>query len=421
MTAGRRRVVVTGAGAISPIENGEVGLEGLWSALAAGRDAFLPIAELQFDRDAEADRLQRATAAGVRFDPRDHLEGNYRPIDRTGQLAIVAAQRALAEAGWTAERRTVQEVGLVLGTMFGSLHTISAFDRRGVEAGPKYVKPLDFANSVINAAAGQAAIWLGLRGPNSTVTGGCVAGLQALAQACELIRSGRSDALLAGGADELAFESFFAFQHAGLLGSADLPRPFDARRDGFVPGEGAAILMLEAEDSATRRGGTTLGILAGHGTAFDPSRGTDRGSLASALTRAVGAALEDAGPSVPIDAVSSGASGLPTGDAAEAAALEQVLNSSSGTTPVTAVKSLLGESLGAAGAFQALVALGIIAGRELPGVAGWHQADPDIPALDLAATPRAIPARRVLLTSVSFDGFACAVVLDRPGDQETPT
>lgn len=426
----RRRVVITGGGVLSPLEASPLAagedLESFWSALGTAQDtraAFRPFAELQLDRDAETDRLSRTTAAGVRFDPREHLEGNYRPVDRTGQMAIIAAQRALAASGWSAERRAEYEVGLVLGTMFGSLHTISAFDRRGVEAGPKYVKPLDFANSVINAAAGQAAIWLDLRGPNSTVTGGSVAGLQALGQACELVRSGRCDALLAGGADELAFESFFAFQQAKLVGSGELPAPFDARRDGFVPGEGAAFLMLEAEETASARGTEVLGTVAGHGTAFDPSRGRDPKSMSAAVARAIRAALadstegdstrDDATPVTAIDIVSAGGCGLPSTDAAEARGLEQVLNGSSASIPVTAVKSRLGESLGAAGAFQALAALGVFAGHALPGVAGWQKADPDLPPLDLSETAREANARRALLTSVSFDGLACAVVLDR--------
>lgn len=429
--AQRRRVVITGAGALSPVTAGpdDDGLESFWSALESNSDsnsepgetAFRPLGDLQLDRDAETERLNRTTAAGIRFDPREHLDGNYRPVDRTGQLAIIAAQRALASSGWGVDERAEHEVGLVLGTMFGSLHTISAFDRRGVDAGPRFVKPLDFANSVINAAAGQAAIWLDLRGPNSTVTGGSVAGLQALAQGCELIRAGRSDALLAGGADELAFESFFAFQQAGLVGSGDLPRPFDARRDGFVPGEGAAFLMLESEDAATARGAEILGTVSGHGTAFDPSQGRDSASLSKAVARSIRLAIDDADrddagadlehPAV--DIVSSAGSGLQSTDAAEARAFEQVLNGSHAETPVTAIKSLLGESLGASGGFQALAALGTFAGHDLPGVAGWQEADPDLPGLDLAPSARRVRSHRALLTSVSFDGLACAVVLDR--------
>lgn len=400
-----RRVVITGSGIVSPLGDDA---RSLASALAAGDVAFRPLAELQFDRDAVLDRLRRPTAAGVSYDPRELLDGNYRPIDRTGQLAIIAGQRALAASGWSPARRAEHEVGLVLGTMFGSVHTISAFDRRGMEAGPKYVKPLDFANSVINAAAGQAAIWLDLRGVNATMSGGSVAGLQALGQGCELVRTGRCDAVLAGGAEELSFEGFHAFQQAGLVSSGELPVPFGAGRDGFVPGEGAAFLMLEDADSAAARGVEALAEITGHGTAYDPSQGRDAGSLAAALERAIRLALDDAG-TVAIDVVSSGASGLPVADAAEAGALAALFEDA---VPVTAVKSRLGESFGAAGGFQVLTLLSAFAGGDLPGVAGWSPADADLPALDLSAESRNVGARRGLATAVTYDGLACAVVIE---------
>ena len=123
-------------------------------------------------------------AGRVDFDPRTYLgDGNLRPLDRTGRLAVAASGLALDAAGWTAEERAETEVGLVLGTMFGSVHTISEFDRRAMEAGPNYAKPMEFANSVINAAAGQTAIWHDLWGINATISGGTASGAQAIAYA----------------------------------------------------------------------------------------------------------------------------------------------------------------------------------------------------------------------------------------------
>src|SRR5205085_7794233 len=140
-----------------------------------------------------------------------------RPLDRTSRLVASAAQLALNDSGWSEALRNQHEVGLVLGTMFCSVRTISEFDRRAVEAGPAYASPLDFSNTVINAAAGQTAILHDLRGVNTTVSTGVTSGLQAIAYAADLIRGGRARALLAGGADELCFESFYGFERAGLL------------------------------------------------------------------------------------------------------------------------------------------------------------------------------------------------------------
>src|SRR5262249_36934227 len=144
-------------------------------------------------------------------------KGNIRPLDRTSQLVAAAAGLALEDSGGAAEMRRTQDVGLGLGTMVCSVHTISEFDRRAVAAGPTYARAMSFANTVINAAAGQTAIWHRLRGVNSTIASGSSSGLQAIAYAAQLIAGGQGTALLAGGAEELCFESFLAFNRAGLL------------------------------------------------------------------------------------------------------------------------------------------------------------------------------------------------------------
>jgi 3-oxoacyl-[acyl-carrier-protein] synthase II len=242
----QRRVVITGIGIISPLGDTP---EALHSALCEGRSGLQPITLFKTDGLV----CQQAHALPA-FTPETYLgKKNFRALDRTSQLVTAAAKLALDQSGWSPEMRHQQEVGLVLGTMFCSLHTISEFDRRGLTLGPSCVSPMDFANTVINAAAGQAAIWHDLRGVNSTIAGGITSGLHALAYATELIHNGQATALLAGGAEELCFESFCGFDRAGLLcGSChdvgEFPIPFDARRNGFTLGEGAALLMLEHAD-----------------------------------------------------------------------------------------------------------------------------------------------------------------------------
>ncbi|HEX5720379.1 MAG TPA: beta-ketoacyl synthase N-terminal-like domain-containing protein, partial [Thermoanaerobaculia bacterium] len=223
------KVVITGAGAICSLAEsaGE-----LHDALREGRSGLKPI-EL-----FSPNGLGPQRAGEVRpFEPRTWLgDRNLRPVDRTARLLLAAAQQALDASGWTPERRQESEVGLVLGTMYCSIHTISEFDRRNVQLGPSYASPFDFANSVINAAAGQAAIWHRLRGVNSTLSGGEASGLMAIAHAADLIAGGRADALLAGGAEELCFESFLGHHRAGRLsgpradGGEERAVPFDRRR-----------------------------------------------------------------------------------------------------------------------------------------------------------------------------------------------
>ena len=410
----RRAVAVTGAGVLSPLADSPAGLH---AALCEGKSALKDIELFPLD-GLSSDGSGPRQAGEIRpFEPRDYLgERNLRPIDRTSRLLLAAAQRALEESGWTPELRAEREVGLMLGTIFCSVKTIAEFDRRGLQLGPSYVSPLDFANSVINAAAGQAAIWHGLRGVNSTISAGEASGLLAIASGTSQIRGGHADALLAGGAEELCFESFLGHFRAGrLCGSA--PLPFDARRSGFALAEGAALLMLEEATAAAARGARVFAEVLGHGSAFDPSETMD--GAAQAVKRAVWIALEDAELSPgDLDAVSVSASGSVAVDRAEAAGLGAALGTFGVGVPVTAIKSMLGEALGASGGFQAVAMLGTLGDGLLPGIRGLERTEENFPLTGAEAGTRRVAVRRALLTALSADGHACAVVLGAPEDSK---
>jgi 3-oxoacyl-[acyl-carrier-protein] synthase II len=405
-----RRVVVTGAGVVSPLGDSPAALQ---AALAAGESALKPV-EL-----FSTDGLGEVRAGEVRpFDARAYLgERNLRPIDRTGRLLLAAAGQALAASGWTAERLAAEEAGLVLGTTFCSVRTIAEFDRRGLQLGPAYASPLDFANSVINAAAGQAAIWYGLRGLNSTLSGGEASGLQAIAYAAGAVASGRAGALLSGGAEELSFESLLGHHRAGRLagprpGEAARPVPFDRRRNGFALAEGAALLMLEEAGSAAARGAVPLAEVLGQGAAFATAPGAPR---ARAVERAVRQALGQAATSPEeLDFVSASANGGPQGDRDEAEGLAAALGAAAAAVPVTAVKGALGEALGASGGLQAVSLVETLRGGVLPGVRGLEETDPGFPLGGVAAAARELPApRRALVVGVGWDGHCSAVVFGK--------
>jgi 3-oxoacyl-(acyl-carrier-protein) synthase len=286
-------------------------------------------------------------------------------------------------------------------------------------AGPLYAKPMDFANSVINAAAGQTAIWHRLTGVNATLSGGPAAGAAALAYAADQVRDGRAAALLAGGADELAFESFLGFERAGLLasenGAGGLPRPYDRRRSGFVPAEGAALLVLEDEAAARARGAAVAGRVLGHGNAFDPGRGRDPERGAAAAARSMRLALADAGlgPEA-IGAVSAAGSGSVDGDRCEALALGAVFGARAAALPVTAVKSMLGEALGASAAFQAVALLEALARGVLPGIRGLEEPEAGLPLTAAHAAARPLEGASIgLVHAVGLDGHHASLVLAR--------
>lgn len=406
----RAEVVVTGLGVVSPLGDSAAAVH---EALLAGRTAFAPVSGFPVDGAGPRD------AAEVRgFDPAQYLgDANFRPLDRTGLLAACAARLALADAGWTGGREGQGELSLVLGTMFGSVRTIAEFDRRGMEAGPLYVKPFDFANSVINAAAGQTAIWHGLRGPNSTVSTGNTSGVQAIAVAADLVASGRAAVALAGGAEELSFESLVSFARAGALAPAgEPPRPFDARRSGFALGEGAAFLVLESAAGAAARGARVLARVLGHGSAFDPSQGRDGASAARAVERAVRLALADAGLEAgEVDAVSASASGHRAADRAEAAGLAAALGGHAAAVAVSAPKGAFGECLGASGALQAAALVAALGAGELPGVPGLEAREDGFGLAAAGPGPSRGALAVALLDGVGLDGPCSAVLLGAAG------
>ena len=321
----RRTVVVTGAGLVSAVGDSPADLH---RALAEGR------------RATAIDRFDAAHYFGAR---------NARPLDRIAQLAAAAAGLALADAGWTDQQRAATPIGLVLGTVFSSVRTICAFDRRALEAGAQFVSPLDFANTVLNAPAGQAAIWHRLRGPNVTVSTGAASGLQAIACASDLIASGAADAALAGGADERSPEALAALRRAGLM------------RDDDEIGEAAAFVLLEAGTTASARGAQVRAEIRGLASGRAGDGGGDPApDLIAALVRG---AMADAGVGVDaIDAVSAAGGSGRTEDC-EARALSLALCGRQRALPMLTVSAAVGETLGAYTTFRA-------AGRWEPTVVG---------------------------------------------------
>lgn len=405
-----RRVFITGAGVISSLGDSPAKLH---TALCEGRAGLRQI-EL-FSTEGLGCHLGGEIAS---FSPNNYLgERNFRPLDRTSQLVAATAQMALDDSGWTVEMRSQNEVGLVLGTMFCSVHTISQFDRRALVAGPAYASPMDFSNTVINAAAGQTAIWHNLRGVNSTIAAGSVSGLQAIIYATELIRTGRAKAILAGGADELCFESFYGFNRAELLcGSnhspGDFPIPFDQKRNGFALGEGAALLMLEDAESAAERGAHVLAEISGQGSGFDPSRGADRRKSIATIARAIRLALDDAHVKADeVDCLSMSANGSVQADRNEAEAAALVFGARAGTIPVTAIKSMLGETLGASGAMQTISLVEAVRDRTLPGINRLDTVEENFPLAKASPEKQKLDLSKGLINSIGFDGGCCSMVL----------
>jgi 3-oxoacyl-[acyl-carrier-protein] synthase II len=407
----RKRVAITGTGVISSLGDSAAALH---AALCAGKTGLRRIEGDEFAR------LGCRYGGGIpQFKAEEYLQGKpLRPLDRSGQLAASVAKLALEDSGWSAEALSQHEVGLVLGTMFGSVHTISKFDRHALVAGPTAASPLDFANTVINAAAGQAAIWNKLRGVNSTIACGSTSGLMALGYAADMIRDGMQTAVLAGGVDELCFESFCGFEQAGMLCTTadgqEFPVPFGARRRGFALGEAASLLVLEEWESATARGAHIKGEILGHGNAYNPQPG-DHHRSAQAIARVMCAAAADARLSfTQIDCISAAANGSLEADKHEACAILATFSGNRAKVPITAIKSMLGETLGSAGALQAVAMVEGIQDGVLPGIAGLQQVEAEFEALNFCRETYHRRMNSGLINSVGLDGNVCALLVAAP-------
>jgi 3-oxoacyl-[acyl-carrier-protein] synthase II len=384
-------VVVTGVGAVTPLGVGARTLHERWSAGVCGI------------RDGEG--------ACVDFDPRDFLSvKEARRADRFTQLAIAACAEALADAGWEHELPyDPRRVGCVLGTGIGGISTLVYGQDTLRERGPERVSPLAVPLMMSNAAAAAISLRHGLRGPSLAVGTACASGANALGCALRMLQGGEADAVLAGGSEAgLAPLARAAFSALDALSKSGISRPFDARRDGFVMGEGAAVLVLERSGPAGARGARVLGTIRGYGASSDAYHLTAPREDGAGQADAMTAALADAGVAAEeIDYVNAHGTSTPLNDRAETRAIKLALGERAGKIPVSSTKSAIGHLLGAAGAVEAVATLLALRERIAPPTLGWSEREED---LDLdyvpgAARPlRAAEGRPALALSNSF-GF----------------
>ncbi len=397
-------VVITGAGLITSIG---AGLDEFSSALFEGRVGTGHSGVIELDGTMEV-----VTCEVPEFTPQRWLgPKGIRVLDRSARLLAVAAQLCLEAVGRVPSDSDEgdPELGMVCGTMFGSVHSIASFDWSGLQDGVKYVNPMAFPNTVINSPAGQAAIRHKLRGVNSTISAGLASSLVSILYAVDFLRFGRARMLLAGGVEEIAEESYLGFRKNGLLSKNYRALPFLEQRDGVVLGEGSALFALELASSAAERGAVPLGEVAGAGWAHDAHR-IDSFSLDSeGAERAIRAALQAADVSPEqIGGIVSSASGSRGGDFMEAEALRRVFGNRLGEIPVTCPKAACGETLGAGGAIGVAAALESLRSGQVPPTAGVDEAPRN---LRLRGEAQPLAGRFVLVTAFSCEGSNAALVL----------
>jgi 3-oxoacyl-[acyl-carrier-protein] synthase II len=396
------RVVVTGAGVISAIGAGveefETNLFGGCSGVAPGTLAGdgIPLAEVR------------------NFNPQQWLGAKgIRVLDRAARLLCVAAKMALASTHLEQPESGEgdPDLGLVCGTMFGSVHSITSFDWSGLTDGPTYVNPMEFPNTVINSPAGQAAIKHKLRGVNSTISAGLISGLYAIHYAAEFLRLRRASALLAGGVEELCEESAVGFLKAGVTSPRGKTEPFSPSRDGIVLGEGSALWVLETADAASARGVKPLLEVVGFGSSHDAHDIRSYRVQGEGATSAIREALQSAGIGPEqVACLIAGGSGSRTADGMEAHALKNIFGARLAEIPACAPKAAFGEAMGASGALCALAGGLALHRQEVPPTAGFARAEYN---LKLSAASQPFQGDYALVDCFGCDGNNAALVLRR--------
>jgi 3-oxoacyl-[acyl-carrier-protein] synthase II len=364
----KRTVVITGIGAVTPLGVGAPALHQRWAAGELG--------------------IADGAGACRDFEAKEFLSiKEVRRLDRFSQLALVAAAEAVTQAGWDGELPyDPMRVGCIVATGIGGISTVEVNHDAMRQRGAERVSPLGVPGYMPNAAAAAVSMKHGLQGQMYGVVSACSGGAHALGSAMRMIQYGDADAAVAGGSEatltEFGFACFNAMQALSPTGTS---RPFDARRDGFVMGEGAGILVLEEKDAAVARGARILGELAGYGSTSDAHHLTAPEPTGRPASRAIGLALADAG-ATPEDVSYVNAHGTSTqlNDAAETNALKLALGERAHEIPISSTKSTIGHLLGAAGAVEAVATVEVLRSGVIPPTLGYEVPDP---GLDLDYVP----------------------------------
>lgn len=351
----RRRVVVTGIGALTPLG---LTLEETWEGLLAGRSGVGPIT--QFDA---SDLPTRIAGELKGFDPKNYMEAKKaRRSSRCSQVAVATAQAALADADFEPPLPDEERVGVLIGTAGGGLErSIESMDTYR-ERGLSRVRPFTMISGLLNMPSYHVGRWAGAKGPLSTVVAACATGTQALGEAAEFIRRGAADAMICGGVDALIhvtiLSGFCAMR--GLSTRNDEPekasRPFDVDRDGFVYSEGCAVFVLEALEHAQARDARIRAEVLGHASSADAYHVARPDPQGRGAIRTMRWALEDAGVTPEdVDYVNTHGSSTPVSDPIETKAIKEVLGEHAYEIPINSTKSMIGHAMGGAGAIEAAV------------------------------------------------------------------
>jgi 3-oxoacyl-[acyl-carrier-protein] synthase II len=407
----RRRVVVTGLGAITPLA---LTVEETWQGLLEGRSGVDTIT--QFDASVFPCHIAGEVKG---FDPRDYIPfKEARRISRASQLAVATAQQALADA--RLEPPLGEKAGVVLGTAVGGLEWAMEQARVYWEQGLARVNPFSVTATLANMPAHHISCWAQALGPISTVVAACASGTQGVGEGAEMIRRGAADVVISGGVEgfvhEISIGGFCAMR--ALSTRNDEPqrasRPFDAQRDGFIYSEGCGVLILESLEHARARDARILAEVLGHASSSDGFHVAQPDPDGRGAVRAITWALEDAGVGPDqVDYVNAHGTGTPVNDAMETRAIKEVFGERAYAVPVSSTKSMIGHAMGGAGAIEAVVCVLTIRDQIVHPTTNLEQPDPECDLDYVPGAARPAKVRVTLSNSFGLGGQNACLVLGK--------
>jgi 3-oxoacyl-[acyl-carrier-protein] synthase II len=395
-------VTITGLGVVSPLGAGR---EEFWKGLMEGRDGIEEITAF----DVAPFRSKKG-ALVKGFNPRAFIPSlKIRRLDRASQFAIAASQMALADAGLTINRDVPAErIGIILGSGFGGVVNAEAFHRGQVLRGPSDLNPVLFPNTVPNAAASNTSIELGIKGPNSTIVQSFCTAEAALLFGCQQLLAQKADVIVTGGVDELSPMLYRGWNELRMTawdaGEGERSAPYDLKRNGFVPGEGAGILILERETDALLRRARIYGKICSFATAGGAEHAGEK------VASSVSEALQRGGMET-IDFIDGAGNSSPLLDAAEAEGLGLALGDRHRDIPLSSFKSMLGEGI-ASGGMRMAADLLILEQGVIPRTINYAYPDHLCP-LRVVQESLEAPIGTILHTGISLDGTYMAIILGR--------
>lgn len=408
----KKRIVVTGMGIVSSLG---IGKEAYWNGLWSGMSGIKAIS--LFDTSWSKSKLAGEV---VDFNVKEILgKKSIRTFDRITMLALCASKLALEDASILEEDSIRNNMGLVMGSMFGSVYSANKLGRELIIEGPRFVSPIDFVRMSNNSPASATSIEFGIKGFNSTICTGFSAGLDAIGYAVELLNSNKANCVLVGSIEELCFQLFLGFYKSGLLAGfkdnqKEISAPFDKRHNGLILGEGACALVLEKLDIAKKRKARIYAEVSGYASTFDAYKINKYSPKGEGARKAIKFALKEGGVKPDnIDYICASANSISECDFMETKVIKNIFGYRAKYILISSIKSMLGECLGASGTFQVAASIGALIYNKIPPTINLEKNDYNCDLNYVPNKMREANIKRAIINAFGFDGRNSSLIISK--------